>query len=102
MPLPKNENIPVSEIEETLLTNTLLLLDGYDESLHTKEVEDIIAGRRYRNCHVLLTSRPHGVRKLSHLMEIKVTLNGFARDQILNLLCTNFKAKMKQIVLKIV
>ena len=85
-PYLKNENIPVAEIEGTLLTNTLLLLDGHDESLHTKEVEDIILGRRYRNCHVLLTSRPHGVRKLSHLMEIKVTLDGFARNQIFKLI----------------
>ena len=86
-PFLKSENVSAREVEERLERGCcLLILDGYDESFNTDEVRDIIAMRRFRKCHVLLTSRPHSIRKLTHLMEIKITLDGFARHQVFRLI----------------
>ena len=80
-PYLKDEGITSAEVEERLGDPaTLLVLDGYEQLQHTQEVDDIVSGRRYRNCCLILTSRPHGANKLAYLMQVKVTLDGFSRE----------------------
>ena len=61
----------------------LLILDGLDEIdiRHHPEVDEILKGRKYKNCNVFVTSQPHAARKYENKMSSVVEIQGFSKAQ---------------------
>ena len=60
----------------------LLILDGYDECAlgQNEKLIDILSGLKFKNCNIILTSRPHSIVDLEHFDTI-VSVEGFTRNE---------------------
>ena len=61
----------------------LLVLDGLDEInlKHYPNVQDVLTGKSFRKCCILVTTRPHLARELKGKMTSIVYLKGFSRSK---------------------
>ena len=73
----KEENLKT--IFEKLGSNCLLIFDGFDQD--SKFVQNVIKEDKFRDCNILVTSRPHNARKLKKFFHEIVVVEGFAPDK---------------------
>ena len=61
----------------------LLILDGLDEHAvgSNKDVRKVLQHRKYLNCNVLLTSRPHSISQIKHNFHTIISVEGFTRGE---------------------
>ena len=61
----------------------LLILDGLDECAlgQNSDVLAVIRGSKFKNCNVLLTSRPHSTRGYEKYFDTIVSVEGFTRKE---------------------
>ena len=59
----------------------LIILDGYDEiaDLDLKNVEDIVQNKSYRNCNIIVTSRPNAVKNID--VYTQACIEGFTKEK---------------------
>ncbi len=59
----------------------LIILDGYDEiaDAYLKHVEDIIQNKSYRNCNLIVTSRPNAVKNID--VYTQASIEGFTKEK---------------------
>ena len=70
-------------ILETLSHECLLILDGLDECAlgQNSDVHKVIKGSKFKNCNILLTSRPHSTREVERYFDTIVSVEGFTRSE---------------------
>ena len=61
----------------------LLILDGLDEHAYgrNKDVQKVLQHRKYLNCNILVTSRPHSTAEIRGCCETVVSVEGFTRSE---------------------
>ena len=61
----------------------LLILDGLDEHAYgsNKDVQKVLQRRKYLNCNILVTSRPHSIAEIRGCCQIVVSVEGFTRSE---------------------
>ena len=61
----------------------LLILDGLDECAlgQNSDVVKVIKGSKFKNCNVMLTSRPHSTREVERYFDTIVSVEGFTRSE---------------------
>ena len=61
----------------------LVILDGFDEvaDLHFKHVEEIVQNQSYRNCNIIVTSRPNVVNMIEAHVYTKASIEGFTKEK---------------------
>ena len=64
--------------------DVLLILDGYDEvnPVQLKDIEDLIMGKIFRNCTVIVTSRPGKGARVHWFMDSRIEITGFTSENI--------------------
>ena len=67
----------------------LLILDGLDECAlgQNSDVLKVIRGSKFKNCNVLLTSRPHSTREFEKYFDTIVSVEGFTRSEARKFAC---------------
>ena len=70
-------------ILENLGNECLLILDGLDECAldQNEEILKVIRGENFKNCNILLTSRPHSTREIERYFDTIVSVEGFTRNE---------------------
>ena len=61
----------------------LLILDGLDEHAigSNKDVLKVMQHRKYLDCNIILTSRPHSIAEIQGYCDTVVSINGFTRSE---------------------
>ena len=61
----------------------LLILDGLDEHAlgSNKDVLKVLQHRKYLNCNIFLTSRPHSTRQIQDVFHTIISVEGFTRGE---------------------
>ena len=73
----------------------LLIFEGLDELRHNDEIIQIIQDKKYRSCHILVTSRPHAVGlSLLHFFTLG-TMAGFTEKEAKNHIMDMLREKEK-------
>ena len=67
----------------------LLILDGLDEHAlgSNKDVQKVLQHRKYLNCNILLTSRPHSTSKIQRDFNTIISVEGFTRGEARKFAC---------------
>ena len=73
----------VRRILERFSSRCLLVLDGFDEQGQGRNVDviSIIEGRKYPNCKVIVTSRPHSTKKIEEHFDTIGRVEGFTEAE---------------------
>ena len=78
-------NVSASTIENIMESGMriLIVFDGSDEFdiRRHPEVDEILTGRKYKNCNFIVTSQPHTTRRYENKMSSVVKIEGFSRAQ---------------------
>ena len=92
----------VQHIQETSGEHVLLILDGYDELSNEDRTQnslflDIVQGKKFPKCSVLVTSRPYASSCLQQLQSVNrhVEVLGFTEEQIEHCIINNIPEKAK-------
>ncbi len=74
----------------------LIILDGYDEiaDLDLKNVEDIVQNKSYRNCNIIVTSRPNAVKDID--VYTQASIEGFTKEKAKEYISKVIADKSKQ------
>ena len=61
----------------------LLILDGYDECAlgQNEKLTDILSGLKFKNCNLLLTSRPHSIVDIEEYFDTIISVEGFTSHE---------------------
>ena len=61
----------------------LLILDGLDEHAigSNKDVQKVLQHRKYLNCNIIVTSRPHSTAEIQGSCQTVVSVEGFTRNE---------------------
>ena len=61
----------------------LLILDGYDECALglNEKLTDILSGLKFKNCNIILTSRPHSIVDIEEYFDTIVSVEGFTSNE---------------------
>ncbi len=83
--LVNNKDVSKELLEEILEehgSNCLVILEGYDEipRNYNKYIQDILENKSYRDCHILVTSRPNAVEEIESYMATVANIEGFSKE----------------------
>ena len=85
---PMSECLHVTAAKLTIIlerfgSECLLILDGLDECAlgQNSDVNKVIRGSKFKNCNVLLTSRPHSTRVVEKYFDTIVSVEGFTQSE---------------------
>ena len=72
----------LKSILEGLGNKSLIIFDGLDEYdlRRNDDITKIVEGRKLLYCNILLTSRPHAIKKIGKYFPIQVRIEGFSRE----------------------
>ena len=74
----------LKQILDLFGSKILIIMDGYDElsskNKENKDLSKVFQGKKYPQCSILLTSRPHSVSNIQGHFEIVVNIRGFTKD----------------------
>ncbi len=73
----------LKEILERCGKDCLVILDGYDEipEKHRKHLQDVMENKLYRDCHILVTSRPNAVEEMEGFMATIASIERFSKEK---------------------
>ena len=79
-------HVPIRKLEsfiEHFGERCLLILDGLDEHAlgSNKDVRKVLQHRKYLNCNILVTSRPHSIAEIRGCCDTVVSVEGFTRSE---------------------
>ena len=70
----------IKDILQNKGNECLLILDGFDEMVKNPNILKIVTGKQYRNCNLIVTTRPHEAEKVERFFTKIAIVEGFTEE----------------------